>query len=318
VTGVRRPPPGAADGAVRLRQGPHEWALLAALVALWGSPFVLIHLALQAFPPLALTAGRLLIGGGVLALFVLFMRRRLPLDWRAWRFFAAMAVIGNALPFFLIAWGQREIPSGLAGIFMAATAPVVLVLAHFLVPGERLTPRRSGGFLLGLAGVVLLTGPEALDAIAAGVDGLAARLAVLGGTLCYAVAIILARRGPHLEPLVTSACVLLLGGVLCAALLPWLPGPALPPGLPGGPVLALLALGVLSTGLAAVIYFRLVARAGASFLSLTNYLVPPWAVVAGALLLGERLPLRAFVALGLILGGIVVAQFRGQAGALPP
>jgi drug/metabolite transporter (DMT)-like permease len=298
-----------------LRQGPAEWGLLFALVVLWGSSFLLVRVSLDAFTPVAVTAGRLLIGAGVLLLLLVLTRRRPPGTLRAWSFFAAMAIVGNALPFFLIAWGQREIPSGLTGILMAVMPLVVLVLAHFLVAGERLTRRRLAGFTLGFVGVLVLTGPEARAALVGREASFIAQLAVLSAAICYGIAAIIARRGPVLHPVVTAGAVLsiagvVLGGVLVAAGLRDGSAAATHAAVGVAPALALLALGALSTGLATVVYFSLVARAGPTFLSLINYLIPVWAVVLGAVALGERLPARAFVALALILAGVVLARWQ--------
>lgn len=298
-----------------LRQGWAEWGLLLALVALWGSSFLLVRVSLDAFTPVAVTAGRLLIGASVLVMLLLATRRRVPGGLRNWLFFAAMAVIGNALPFYLIAWGQREIPSGLTGILMAVMPLVVLVLAHFLVAGERLTARRLAGFALGFIGVLVLTGPEARAALVGREAAFTSQLAVLGAAVCYGVAAIIARRGPVLHPVVTAGAVLSIAGLLVGTAL-LVRGvrageaAALHDTLALGPALALLALGALSTALATVVYFSLVARAGPTFLSLINYLIPVWAVVLGALALGERLPGRAFVALALILAGVVLARWQ--------
>jgi drug/metabolite transporter (DMT)-like permease len=302
-----------------LRQGPAEWGLLLTLVALWGSSFLLVRVSLDAFTPVAVTAGRLLIGAGVLALALTLHRRRLPCSVQAWIFFSAMAVVGNALPFFLIAWGQREIPSGLTGILMAVMPLVVLVLAHFLVAGERLTPRRVAGFAIGFAGVLVLTGPEARAAMVGREASFISQLAVLAAAVCYGVAAIIARRGPPLDPVVTAGAVLGIAGVLVGAFLVAAglragPAAATHASVSLAPALSMLALGALSTGLATVVYFNLVARAGPTFLSLINYLIPVWAVVLGALVLGERLPTRAFAALAMILAGVVIArwQFRSR------
>jgi drug/metabolite transporter (DMT)-like permease len=300
----------------RMRQGLVEWGMLLALVALWGSSFLLVRLSLDAFTPVAITAGRLIIGAGVLVLLLVLTGRRPPSTRRTWHFFLAMALIGNALPFFLIAWGQRDIPSGLTGILMAVMPLATLVLAHFLVTGEQLTPRRLAGFILGFAGVVVLAGPDARTALAGGNAAFTAQLAVLGAAICYSIAAIIARLGPVLNPVVTAGSVLSIAGIVAGGFLLALglrdPGTAATHDTVGlVPALALLALGALSTGLATVVYFQLVIRAGPTFLSLMNYLIPVWAVAIGAWVLGERLPLRAFAALGLILAGIVLA--RGQA-----
>ena len=305
-----------------LRQGPVEWGLLLALVALWGSSFLLVRVSLDAFTPVAVTAGRLLIGAGVLLLLLMVTRRRVPWSASAWLFFAAMAIIGNALPFFLIAWGQREIPSGLTGILMAVMPLAVLLLAHFLVAGERLTRRRLAGFTLGFVGVLVLTGPDARAALIGREASFIAQLAVLGAALCYGIAVIIARRGPALHPVVTSGAVLSIAGIVVGGFL--LVGGVREGGSAAahaaiglGPALALLALGALSTGLATVVYFSLVARAGPTFLSLINYLIPVWAVVLGAVALGERLPTRAFAALALILAGVVLARWPRRASRAP-
>ncbi|MEJ2514867.1 MAG: DMT family transporter [Gammaproteobacteria bacterium] len=302
-----------------LAQGPAEWALLFTLVVLWGSAFVLIRISLDAFAPIAVTAGRLIVGAAVLVVILLAARRPVPSTGAAWRFFTAIAVLGNALPFFLISWGQQGVPSGMAGILMAMMPLVVLVLAHFLVPGERLTRRSVAGFLVGFSGVVVLTGPEALTAVAGGQARLWSQLAILGGAVCYGVAAIIARRGPSFHPVVTGACVLSIASAIAvaAALSAFVPsaGPgALMTGqLTPAAALALFCLGAFSTGLATVVFFNLVRRSGPTFISLINYLIPLWAVFLGAAALGERLPVRAFAALALILGGIVLARYRRSA-----
>jgi drug/metabolite transporter (DMT)-like permease len=264
---------------------------------------------------MAITAGRLAVGAAVLLAFAWLTGRALPRRAATWRLVSAIAVLGNALPFFLISWGQQRIPSGLAGILMAVMPLAVLVLAHFLVPGERLTGRRLGGFLLGFAGVAVLTGPEALAALAGGPGGLVSRLAVLCGALCYAVSTILARRGAPEDAVTVSAGVMVVAAGLsgAAAAFSALASPHDAPmvaGVSPGAAIALLALGALSTGFATVVYFRLIALSGATFLSLINYLIPVYAVVLGALVFGERLPLSALGALVLILAGIVLARFR--------
>jgi len=306
-----------------LRQGPAEWALLCTLVVLWGSSFMLVRVSLEAFTPLAVTAGRLLIGAGVLALVLAALRRRVSRQPRHWLFFLAMALLGNVAPFFLIAWGQMAIPSGLTGILMAVMPLAVLLMAHFLVAGERLTRRRLAGFALGFLGVVVLTGPDARAVLVGREASFISQLAVLGAALCYGVAAIVARRGPVLHPVVVAAPVLAIAGILAGMLL-------LAAGAGGesgavamhGPVerwpaAAMLALGALSTGLATVVYFTLIARAGPTFLSLINYLIPVWAVVLGAVALDERLPPRAFVALALILAGVVLARWQSGRRAGP-
>lgn len=293
------------------RHGLHDWLLLLALVVLWGSAFGLTDQALIDFSPLQVVTGRLWIGALVLLVTMGSPRRWFPRDRRAWLFLIAMSVFGNVLPFFLISWGQQTVPSGMTGILMAVMPLVVLVLAHFLVPGERMDRFKVAGFGLGFFGIALLTGPAAL-VDAGGVAQLIAQLSVLGGAICYGLNLIIARRSPRMPAQMAAGCVLLISAVL-STLSSVAAGESMPAGAAPVPLLSLLSLGLLSTGLATVIYYRIVARAGATFLSLINYLIPVYAVLAGTVILDERLEPRALVALVVILAGLVLSS-RKPAG----
>jgi drug/metabolite transporter (DMT)-like permease len=287
-----------------------DWVLLFLLVVLWGSAFAVAAVVLRQYTPGQLVVGRLWIGALLLWLMVLAAGRSWPRRAGVWVWFAAMAVIGNALPFYLISWGQQVVPSGLTGILMAIMPLAVLPLAHLFVPGERMTSMRVAGFLMGFAGILLLLGPEALRQVAGRGAALLPQLAVLAGAVCYAVNLIVARRAPRGDPMTTAAGVLLISAPLASV--GWLlTGAPMPVEPRFGPTAGLVALGLLSTGLATVIYFRVVSRAGPAFLSLINYLIPVYAVMVGALFLGEDLSLTAIAALGVILLGVVVSQ-RGR------
>ena len=290
-----------------------HWLLLLALVAMWGSSFMLVKVALQAIGPLHLVAGRLVIGAAVLAALLLALGRRWPQGRRMWGFFLAMAITGNALPFLLISWGQQGIDSGLAGILMAVMPLTTLVLAHFLVADERLSGARVGGFLLGFLGIVVLIGPEALLEVSGEGTALLSQLSVLGGAICYAANTVIARRRPDCEPISAAAGVMLLAaGVMLPAA--WAFGGPLPfaglpvAALPPGPLFALAALGLVSTALATVVYLKLVTLAGAGFVALINYLIPLWAVLVGMAILDERPAWTALLALGLILAGVALSE----------
>ena len=290
--------------------------LLSLLVVLWGSAFALTDVALAAFTPLQVVVGRLWIGALVLVAVILFSRHTMPRGAVPWVFIVAMAILGNVLPFFLISWGQQTIPSGLTGILMAVMPLVVLVLAHFLVPGERMNAAKVIGFVMGFTGIVVLTGPAALGSAGGGTTELVAQLSVLGGAICYGLNLIVARRGPTMPPQLTAACVLLVSAMLASVAM-LLSGEAVPGLPPPGPTAALIGLGLLSTGLATVVYYGVVSSAGPTFLSLINYLIPVFAVVAGAAFLGERLAVRSFVALAIILLAIVISHRTGRSGSPP-
>ena len=286
-----------------------DWLLLASLVALWGSSFMLTKLALATLSPSTVVAGRLTLGTVVLLALVAITRKRLPAPGRLWLFLIANAITGNCLPFYLISWGQQSIDSGLAGILMAVMPLTTIILAHFLVPGERMNANKTAGFALGFIGIIVLLGPDVvLDAAGAG-EKLIAELAVLGGALCYAVTTIITRRRPPSDALGASAGVLLVASLIMAPLV-FGAQPQAMTGVSTGSALALSALGVFCTGAATVVYFKLIDSAGPSFLSQINYLIPLWAAFAGALLLNEKLDWHHIVALAIILAGIALAQRR--------
>lgn len=310
---------------------PLDWGLLLALTVLWGSAFLLTKVAVTALPPDLVVAGRLAIGCLILVPLALLLERgsrrrggRAPWGLRLWLFLLAIGVFGFALPLTLISWGQEAIDSGLAGILMAVMPLGTLGLAHYLVPGERMTRYRAGGFLLGFAGVVVLMGPESLLGLLDGQGPWLRMLAVLVGALCYAVSAILARLRPPSASLASAAATLSIAAVL--SLVPLLGaadagGPV--PTAPGGwsAWAAVGALGVFSTALASVVYFKLVSRAGPGFVSQLNYLIPLWAVLVGTAFLDERPEPRHLLALALILGGILMAHLerrRSRPPGTPP
>lgn len=284
-----------------------HWLLLIALVVMWGSSFLLTKLAVAAVPPSVVVAGRLGIAAILLFGALMIAGRRLPGWGRHWPFFVAMALVGNCLPFWLISWGQQGIDTGLAGILMAVMPLVTLVLAHLFVDGERLNRSRVVGFLTGFFGIVILVGPEALLELEGGGSALLSELAVLAGAVCYGVATIVARRRPKSDSLVAAS------GVMIVATAIMMPIAVVSDGTRSFEVSligasAILLLGVVSTALATVVYFKLITMAGPSFLSLINYLIPLWAVLLGTVLLGETPEWTALVALVLVLSGIALSE----------
>ncbi len=296
-------------------RAPHlgDWITLSVLTVLWGTAFLFNELALASFPPSVLVAGRIAIATAVLLVYMWGKGIELPTRAGAWVPMIVLAILGNVLPFRLIAWAQNHIDSSLAGILMSVMPLFVLTLAHFFLPGSRLTPSRVAGFTLGLAGLVLIIGPDALGGLR---DNMAlwGAVAVLGAAFSYSVSSIYARR------LGATDAVQLSGGMLLAACLISIPGAAadlLVVATPGiAALLSLAVLGLLSTGLATLLYFRLVQGPGPAFLSIVNYLVPVVAVLAGALLLGESVSSSVFAGMVLILSGIALSELGGRANQL--
>ena len=283
-----------------------DWLLLFALSAMWGTAFLFIKLGVAGVPPPTLVAGRIVLGALILVVAMRWRGLALPRFGRAWWPFAVIAVVGNAAPFYLISWGQQTVDSALAGILMAVMPLTTLVLAHFFVAGERMTFWRTSGFTLGFAGIVVLMGPSALSGLE---RDLVAQCAVLGGAICYAANSVLSRRLVVADFLVASAGVMVVATVLTLPVALWVDRPwTLTP--PAGAVAAIVWLGIGPTALATLLYFRLIASAGPTFMSIVNYLTPVVALVAGVLLLGERPGESALAGLGLILLGIAVSRRR--------
>lgn len=299
------PPPAAA--APRLS----DWLLVLTLGLIWGASFMSVSVALEGFGPISVAALRILLGA--LALWALGRATgqflpgvASPEGRRIWLFAAGLGLFSNVLPFGLLAWGQQWVASGFAGITMAAIPLFVMGLSLVLLPGERLTLPRLAGFALGMAGVVLLIGPQALAGTGAGSESLA-RMACIGAALSYALGAIVTRRAPvvDLVPFGTAA--------LIAASLLIVPVALAVEGLPAAgvgpmPLLAVLYLGLGSTGVATLILVRVIRSAGPTFLSQVNYQVPVWSVIFGIALLGEVLPKQFLLALGLILGALALSR----------
>ena len=176
-----------------------NWIGLYALGLIWGASFLGVALALDGFGPISIAAGRIALGAVTLAAVALVARIPLPRDPVIWGFTAAMAVLSNALPFFLLSWSQQHVTSGFAGITMAAIPLFVIGLAHVFVPGERLTRAKAVGFATGLVGVAVLIGPGVLTTTGSALESVA-RLGCLGASLSYALGAIVTRRCPQVHP----------------------------------------------------------------------------------------------------------------------
>ncbi|MEM1346233.1 MAG: DMT family transporter [Pseudomonadota bacterium] len=295
------------------------WAMLLALSLLWGGSFLFIGIAVGALPPLTIVVLR--VGFAALALwaFLWLTGIALPRGRTAWTALIGMGVLNNVIPFTLIVWGQTQIASGLASILNATTPIFTVVVAHWLTSDEPLTRVRALGVGLGFAGVVAMIGWDALDGLGASVP---AQLAVLGAALSYAFASVFARRFRTLglAPEATAAGQVTASALLLAPLALVIERPWTLPPPPIEVIGAVLALALASTALAYGLYFRILARAGATNLMLVTFLIPPSAIALGWLVLDERLVWVQGVGLLLILAGLacidgrLLARRRAQPG----
>jgi drug/metabolite transporter (DMT)-like permease len=288
-----------------------DYGLLLLLGTIWGGSFLFIKIAVADIPPITVAAIRIVLGGAVLAAVAKFHGQRLSDLRRAWRPVLAMGALGTMLPFVLISWGETHIDSGLAAILMAAVPFSTILLAHVFVHDEPLSWGKIVGVFLGFAGVVVLIGPEALTSL--GSETLA-QIAVLLATLCYSINGVIAKHVRQIGSELAGAGMLIAAAVCVVPLSlmfdrPWQLAPSWPS------LAAVTTLGLLCTGVGYLLFFRIIASAGAGFVSLNNFLVPLCGVIWGAIVLSERLEPRAFVALILILAGVAAPRLllRGSA-----
>ena len=283
------------------------WAMLLALAAVWGGSFFFVEVALTGERPLTIVLHRVIWAVPALGLVLWWKGLALPRAPRVWGAYLAMGLLNNAIPFTLIVWGQTHLEGGLASILNAMTAMFGAVVAGALLPDERLTAGKVAGALLGLAGVAVIMGPRAL----AGLDPRdLAQLAILGACLSYALAGVWAKvtlKG--IAPEVNAF------GMLAGSTLLMIPLVLAFEGVPSlaysAPVWgALLGIAWLGTALAYLLYFAILARAGAANLMLVTLLIPPVAVGLGAAFLGERLPPAAWAGFTLIALGLAVTDGR--------
>lgn len=287
----------------------HSWLMVATLAFVWGGTFMVTEVALTGMTPFWIAAARIgfaaLIMSGIWAArgFVLFKARPAPDQIAA---LIAIGGLSGAIPFSLLAWGQQYVTSGFAGVSMASTALTVLPLAHFFVPGERMTWRRVLGFAIGFVGVVILIGTQAFEFTGSHLET-AGRIACLGAAACYAVASILMRRLPPVDPIGLATVLVLIGSLMTIPLALAVEG--LPP-LPSAKIFAVLVfLGLVPTAAANMLRVLVIRGAGPVFMSLVNYQVPLWSVVLGAVILSEPLPPALLYAMVLILAGLGLSQY---------
>lgn len=291
-------------GGKSAKTGGVEILMLLSLATLWSSSFTFIKIAVETIPPVSVAAGRLLLGTIVIVALMRLRGLRLPAEPGIWLRFFLMGLFGNVLPFTLISWGEVTIDSGLAAILMAVMPLTTVLLAHFFTTDEKINPARIGGIAVGFAGVLVLIGPAALQGLG---DQALAQTAIAGGAVCYAIATIIAKRLPVMPLSVSSAGTLIAATAVSLPLSllidrPWTLAPS------ADSLWSVAVLGLFPTALALLIYFALLRRTGATFVALNNYLIPTLGVLWGLIFLGEHLTIRAAMALGLILLGIVITR----------
>jgi drug/metabolite transporter (DMT)-like permease len=285
-----------------------EWGILLALALIWGAAFFFIKVAVTHVEPLTYVWLRLSIAAAGLWLWMSWRGDRLSLPIGVWAAILVLALFNNVIPFALFGWGQRQIASGLAAILNATTPIWGVLVAHAFTSDEKMSPAKLLGVVIGFIGVATMIGPDLLG----GNGSLLAQLACLTASLCYAFAGVWARRFKKLgvTPMKVATGQLVAGALVMAPVAfivdqPWtLP---LPPLQAWG---AITVLALVCSAFAYVLYFKLIDSAGATNALLVTLLVPPVAIILGALLLGEILTGGQFLGLAFIALGLAVIDGR--------
>ena len=286
-----------------------EWGLLIALSLLWGGSFLFNGILVRELPTLTIVSARVALAALALWTVVRLSGHAIPRSREVWLAFLGMGVLNNIIPFSLIVWGQTHIASGLASILNATTPLFAVIAAHLLTPDEKMTRGRLAGVVVGFLGVALMIGPSVLSDLG---SNLLAQLAVLGGAVSYSIAGIFGRRFRRmgLPPLLPAAGQVTASAALMlpVALIVDKPWTLAMPSMEAWA--ALFGLAFLATALAYVIFFRILATAGATNLMLVTFLIPVSAILLGALVLGEVLAPKHFAGMALIAVGLAAIDGR--------
>ena len=286
-----------------------EWLALLLLSVLWGGSFFFAAVQIKALPPFTIVFLRVGLAAVILNALVKALGMKMPGSRSAWLAFFGMGLLNNAVPFCLVVWGQSHIASGLAAILNATTPISTVIVAHLLTDDEKMSGNRFLGVAIGFFGVVILIGPDLLKGLG---TNLLAQVAVLTAAIFYAFAGVYGRRFKlmGIEPILTAtgqvtASAIVLFPIAMLVDNPWtLTMPALPVWE------AIVGSAVLSTSLGYVLYFRILATAGATNLLLVTFLIPVSAIIMGTFGLGEHLEVRQFAGLAFIGAGLAAIDGR--------
>ncbi len=282
-----------------------DYLLLIILAAIWGSSFMLIKVAVETIPAVAMTTVRLSVAAVVMVVIAAASRQKFPRGIKVWVLIALVAVFGNSLPFAMIAWGEERVDSGLAAIMMAIMPLTTLFLAHFFTTDEKLNRWKFVGVLLGLIGLIVLMGPEKLLTLG---DDVVRQLTIAAAAVFYGISALFVKFVKDVPVRALTAGILVLSVI---SILPFTlfttDVAAITPSMPA--ILATVTLGIFQTALAGLIAYFIIRKLGATFFSQLNFIVPLFGVLFGVVFLAESPGLHAILALVIILAGIALARY---------
>ncbi len=285
-----------------------SYVLLVSLAAIFGGSFMLTKIAVAEIPPATIVLVRLLVAVVFVGVVMIRLGQQLMPLWVHWKVICLAAFFGNAMPFYLISWGQAKVDAGLTAILMAIMPLMTLVLAHLFTEDEKLSVFKVIGFCFGLFGVAVLIGFDKLASLG---DETIRQYAIMGGAFCYAVHAIVSK---HVTPLPRMAVTVAILFVSALMLLPFSLYFDQPWNLTlsASALWSVLALGVFPTALGTLMLFAIVNRQGAGFLSQINFLVPVFGILWAIVFINEVLPPDALLALAIILAGVAIARINPQ------
>ncbi len=284
---------------------PIDYFWLMLLSAIWGSAFVGIGYALSAFHPLIVAFYRILIATLVVWLFIWLKRLPLPKDRNSWTLLVLLGLINNALPFYLISWGQQYVSASTAAVLLAIGPFVALIMAHWLTHDEKITPFKLVGVGLGFAGVFILFGEDFFKGEHHSLYG---KLAILIATIGYVSSGLMIRKLSHIDTLVCAGSMFLTASVWMLPFVWFVPFDSA--ALLSAPFLTILYLAIIPTAFASIIRIQLVQRTGVQFMSQVSYLIPLFAIFWAWVFFGSVPEITVWVALAMILGGLFVRKIK--------
>ena len=289
-----------------------HWIMISSLGIVWGSAFLFIELALQGITPFWLTSARIVFAT-ILTFIIWLMRggKLFKTEEKAWRRLGIIGIISTARPFQLISWGQQYVTSSFAGLAMASMPLFVLPLAYLFNTNEALDRSKFIGLIIGFLGIIILFSADFTLGDDTSLITALGKLACILAAFCYASNSILMRKLPSIDHVGLAAVSLLIGSVWVVLWAITIEGP--PPNISTETLLILILLGLLPTAMANVIRIVLIREAGPVFLSITNYVVPLWAAMVGALVLKEVLPIKFYLAATVTMLGIYISQRKALA-----
>ena len=282
-----------------------NYLLLVVLGIIWGSSYMFIRIAVAEVPAITLVAARLVLASLILMIALRALGRRIPRDRTLWGAYAVMGILSGALPYVLISWGEQYIHSSLAALLQATMPIFTVILALFLAGDERLSWSSVLGVLLGFVGVAILMIPDLRQGLQTSLLG---QLAIVASSLSYAGATIFARNRLRDQPPLTSTMGQMTTGAVFVLPLSLLidrpftlvPSPAA--------IASWLALTILGTVVAYVIYYALIERTSATFVSTVTYVIPIVGLILGAIVLGEPVTINLLASTVLIIVGVLLVR----------